>query len=87
MLKKWAHSGAQDCDSERTRYETSQDGKLGFECTQHDGCATGAEVVHCTWDGKHDWPQRGELRPGNDLIWEFFDKHRRSRYLPEGQGE
>ena len=80
VLDKWAGLGAQGCDAATTAYETSRDGALGLACVQHDNCASGAEVVHCTWDGAHDWPQAEGERVGNEVIWEFFSKHTRASY-------
>ena len=75
VMKTWAGSNAQDCNAETVPYETSQDGQLGLACVQHDNCSTGVEVVHCTWDGAHDWPQAEGQPVGNEIIWEFFSKH------------
>lgn len=85
VLSKWASRESQACDSESTSYPTSQDGTLGMACVEHDNCATGAEVVHCTWDGAHDWPQDETLKPGNEVIWEFFSKHTRAGYRASQQ--
>ena len=75
LLDKWAE--AQKCESVATPYETSQDGVGGLACIQRAGCATGAEIVHCAWDGAHDWPRIDDQAFGNQVIWEFFSKHRR----------
>ena len=82
VISKWAGPGSQECDPATTVYETSQDGALGLACIQHDNCSTGAEVVHCTWDGAHDWPQAEGQQAGNELIWEFFSKHSRAKFRP-----
>jgi polyhydroxybutyrate depolymerase len=79
LLARWAAPDSQDCAAENVLYETSQDGVLGMSCVQRANCASGAEVVHCTWDGAHDWPQDETVRPGNEVIWEFFAKHARRR--------
>jgi polyhydroxybutyrate depolymerase len=79
VLGKWAEASSQDCDAATTPYPTSGDGILGLACIQHDNCASGAEVVHCTWDGAHDWPQSKTSDVGNEVMWEFFEKHSRSR--------
>ncbi len=86
VLSRWAE--AQGCDAETTAYPTSRDGVRGLACIQHDGCASGAEVVHCTWDGAHEWPaivseggaESDSSDPdfGNQVIWEFFARHTRS---------
>ena len=86
VVAKWASSASQACDAETTPYETSRDGELGLACIQHDNCGSGAEVVHCTWDGAHDWPQAEDLPVGNDIIWEFFSKHSRSN-RPDSESE
>jgi polyhydroxybutyrate depolymerase len=80
VMAKWAGAGAQGCEPATTVYETSQDGALELACIQHDNCSTGAEVVHCTWDGAHDWPQAEGHQVGNEVIWEFFSKHSRASY-------
>ena len=79
-MAKWAAPGSQDCDAATTAYETSRDGALALACIQHDGCSSGAEVVHCTWNGAHDWPQAEDDQFGNDIIWEFLSKHSRADY-------
>ena len=85
VIGRWADPGSQACDPATTTYETSQDGALGLACIQHDNCSTGAEVVHCTWDGAHDWPQAEGQQAGNELIWEFFSKHTRAKYRAAGE--
>jgi poly(3-hydroxybutyrate) depolymerase len=82
-MSKWAD--AQDCEGTVTPYPTSQDGVLGIACVQHANCGSGAEVVHCTWDGAHDWPQADEARPGNEIIWDFFEKHSRGGAVAGGE--
>ena len=77
VMKKWA--GAQQCEADTSAYETSRDGALGLACIEHANCANGVEVVHCAWDGPHEWPQAEGLPVGNDIIWEFFSKHSRSQ--------
>lgn len=60
-------------------YPTASDDTRGWECTQHVGCATGAEVVTCEWDGGHIWPTAGTH--GNfplAEIWTFLSAHRRA---------
>ncbi len=79
VLGKWAE--AQECDPATTAYPTSRDGTLDLACIQHDHCATGAEVVHCVWDGAHEWPEAEDLAFGNQIIWDFFSKHPRASLL------
>lgn len=86
VLKKWAAPASQGCASESTAYKTMADGQLGLSCVQQDKCSTQAEVVHCTWDGEHEWPQSETLDTGNEIIWEFFSKHSRSNYDAENPG-
>jgi polyhydroxybutyrate depolymerase len=80
VIEKWAGPGSQRCDAVPSDYPTSRDGVLGLACIQHDNCATGAEVVHCTWDGAHDWPQADNQPVGNEIIWAFFSRHTRESY-------
>jgi polyhydroxybutyrate depolymerase len=87
VLSKWAGPESQGCEAITTGYETSRDGVLGLACIQHDSCATGAEVVHCTWDGAHDWPQAEGQPLGNEIIWEFFTRHTRAQYRSLHEGE
>jgi beta-galactosidase len=75
VMAAWAES--QQCSAESSPYPTSRDGVQGFRCIQHAGCASGAEVVDCAWDGGHDWPRAGEDQLGVDVIWEFFVKNGR----------
>ncbi len=77
VMSRWASPEAQNCKPATTPYPTSADGLLGIDCYQHPDCATGAEVVHCDWDGEHDWPQAEGIDAGNQIIWEFFSKHSR----------
>ncbi|MCP3959923.1 MAG: hypothetical protein GY719_18925 [bacterium] len=77
VMKKWASAKSQGCDPASTPYQTSRTGAFGLACIQHDGCTTGAEVVHCAWDGAHDWPRDDADNFGNDIIWDFFSKHSR----------
>lgn len=78
VLTKWA--GAQGCEASRQLFGTRHAGRLGLECVQHDACTSGAEVVHCTWEGGHDWPQSEVDHVGNDLIWDFFSSHSRANF-------
>jgi polyhydroxybutyrate depolymerase len=83
VMSKWAGAGSQRCDREATTYPTSMDGTLELACIQRDNCSTGAEVVHCTWNGAHDWPKAGATDLGNEIIWEFFARHSRHQGAPE----
>ena len=74
VMALWASPPSQNCDGQVTPYPTIADGVRGMSCTQHDSCATGAEVVSCWWDAGHAWP--GGTTPfGNDMIWDFFLKN------------
>jgi polyhydroxybutyrate depolymerase len=77
VMRKWAGKEAQGCDPLGSPYPTSRDGTLDLTCTQRGHCSTGVEIVHCTWDGAHDWPRTGDPDLANDIIWEFFSKHAR----------
>lgn len=77
VVAKWAGPGSQRCDVEDSPYPTSRDGKQGFRCVQRAGCATGAEVVDCSWDGGHDWPREGQEEFASSVIWEFFSRNGR----------
>jgi poly(3-hydroxybutyrate) depolymerase len=77
VLDAWASSESQGCTSEDSPYPTSRDGVLDFGCIQRAGCATGAEIVDCGWDGGHDWPRKGDDQFSIDVIWEFFQKNGR----------
>jgi polyhydroxybutyrate depolymerase len=70
---------AQDCDVEDTAYPTVSDGIKHWTCTQRDNCATGAEVVSCSWRGPHWYPKMETSAYGNDAMWEFFLKNARSK--------
>ena len=71
----WA--AAQDCASDGDSvYPTASDGARDWACTEHVGCATGAEVVTCQWDGGHIWPSSSS--DGNfplEEIWTFLSAH------------
>jgi polyhydroxybutyrate depolymerase len=72
----WAQ--AQGCSEDGdTAYPTVSDGKYGWLCTQHADCRKGSEVVTCAWDGEHEWPRKEEDGFGYDVIWNFFQKHRK----------
>jgi len=84
LIRRWASAASQGCDPASTPYPTSLDGTLDLSCVQRDNCATGAEVVHCTWDGSHDWPRAGTVDLANEVIWEFFSRH--ARPAPSASG-
>jgi polyhydroxybutyrate depolymerase len=73
----WAE--AQQCSADgSTPYPTVSDGIRGWGCSQHAGCATGADVVSCVWDGTHTWgrdPFNGDFFWA--AVWEFFASHPR----------
>lgn len=75
VMRKWAAKESQGCDELSSPYPTSRDGTLDLACVQRDHCATGVEIVNCTWNGAHDWPRTGDPDLANDIIWEFFSKH------------
>jgi poly(3-hydroxybutyrate) depolymerase len=49
----------------------------GYYYTSAEDVMTGAEVVHCTWNGAHEWPGAGTVDLANDVVWEFFSRHAR----------
>jgi polyhydroxybutyrate depolymerase len=75
VMDAWASSASQGCDEIETPYPTSMDGERGLECTQRANCATGAEVVSCSWAGDHSSSSGIHVPFGNDVIWEFFSKN------------
>jgi polyhydroxybutyrate depolymerase len=77
VMAAWAGPESQRCSAADSPYPTSKDGMQGFRCVQRAGCATGAEVVDCAWDGGHDWPHKGDDQFAIDVIWEFFEKNGR----------
>lgn len=80
VMGKWSDPDSQNCGASPVRYPTSQDGVLDLQCVEYPDCATGVEVVNCTWKGGHDWPKDGDQDFGNEIIWEFFSKHSRGDY-------
>ncbi len=46
---------AQGCELEPVPKPSVSDGVRGWGCEEHPSCATGAQVVTCTWDGGHVW--------------------------------
>jgi polyhydroxybutyrate depolymerase len=71
----WASSSSQNCDANTTLYSTVADGTRNWTCVQRANCATGAEVVECSWRAGHWWPKTPQSSFGNDAIWEFLSKH------------
>jgi polyhydroxybutyrate depolymerase len=65
---------AQGCDETDTPYPTVSDGTRNWTCMQRANCATGAEVVSCSWRGPHWWPKIPQSDFGNEAIWEFLSK-------------
>ncbi len=64
---------AQGCDAAPTHYQTRADGIQSWSCTSHANCSTGAEIVSCSWAGRHIWPvskQAGNF--GLNAIWDFI---------------
>ena len=76
VMDAWGSS--QGCDAIATPYMTVSDGIRGWACTQRADCATGAEVVSCSWLSHHWWPKMEKLEWkafGNDAIWQFLSKN------------
>lgn len=74
----WAE--AQGCDVRATPYATVSDGVWGWDCTAHADCATGADVVTCSWNGTHIWgrdPWNGDFMW--EAVWAFFQDHPKVR--------
>jgi polyhydroxybutyrate depolymerase len=79
VMDAWAAPTSQGCDDIETAYPTSMDGMRGLECTQRANCATGAEVVSCSWAGDHSSASGIHVPFGNDVIWQFFSKNSKQR--------
>jgi polyhydroxybutyrate depolymerase len=62
-------AAAQGCSATTSPYPTPADGVDNLVCVQHAGCATGAEVVRCEWNGAHDYPSWGN----EGVFWPFLD--------------
>ena len=75
VMDACASVDSQGCAAVESPYPTSEDGMRQLECTQRTNCATGAEIVSCTWSGGHEWPRVGNHHFGNNIIWEFFSKN------------
>lgn len=80
VMSQWTDSDSQGCSSSPVPYATSQDGVLDLRCVEYPDCATGVEIVNCTWKGGHNWPKDGDHDFGNQIIWEFFSRHSRADY-------
>jgi polyhydroxybutyrate depolymerase len=70
-------AAAQGCSATTSPYPTPADGIDNLTCVQHAGCATGAEVVRCEWNGAHDYPSWGN----EDVFWPFLEAN--SMPVPE----
>lgn len=79
MIDAWAGAESQGCDDSETPYPTSRDGKSGLACVQRTNCATGAEVVSCSWEGDHWSATQIGVQFGTEVIWEFFSKNSKQR--------
>jgi polyhydroxybutyrate depolymerase len=79
VMDAWANTTSQGCDDIETPYLTSRDGTKQLECVQRANCATGAEVVSCSWAGDHQSSMNVNWSFGNDVIWEFFSKNSKQR--------
>jgi len=79
VMNAWAGAESQSCDDTETPYSTSGDGSREFICTQRDNCATGTEVVSCSWVGDHMSSLTISKTFGNDVVWDFFDKNSKQR--------
>ncbi len=77
VLDVWSSADSQGCDARDSPYPTSKDGVLDFECVQRANCATGAEIVDCSWTGGHDWPRKDGDAFGTGVIWDFFRRNGR----------
>ena len=64
MIDAWAGAESQGCDDSETPYPTSMDGKSGLACAQRANCATGAEVISCSWEGTLIRPRKSAARSG-----------------------
>jgi len=75
VMDAWAGAASQDCDDIETPYPTSMDGTRELACVQRANCATGADVVSCSWAGDHASSMAISFPFGNNVIWEFFDEN------------
>lgn len=81
VMDAWANAASQACSGGEKPYPTSADGIERLSCTERADCATGAEVVNCSWEVGHVWPRTEDRHFGNDIIWEFFRKNGRKDIL------
>ena len=79
VIDAWAGTASQGCDDVETPYPTSMDGTRGLGCTQRADCATGAEVVSCSWEGDHWSATQIGGQFGTEVIWDFFGKNSKQR--------
>ena len=79
VMDAWAGAESQGCDDSETPYQTSMDGTMGLACEQRANCATGAEVVSCSWEGDHHSATQIGGVFGTKVIWEFFSKNSKQR--------
>jgi polyhydroxybutyrate depolymerase len=79
MIDAWAGAESQGCDDSETPYATSQDGSSGLACVQRANCATGAEVVSCSFEGDHPSSMQIGGVFGTKVIWEFFSQNSKQR--------
>jgi polyhydroxybutyrate depolymerase len=64
-------AAAQGCSATTSAYPTPADGFDNLTCVQHANCTTGAEVVRCQWNGRHDYPSWGN----EDVFWPFMQNN------------
>jgi len=61
-----------------TTYTTQWQQKAALTCSRYGhGCTAGVDVVGCTYEGGHVWPQFAA-----DVVWGFFENHPKSLYNP-----
>ena len=75
VMDAWVSTESQGCDDTEIPYPTLGDGARQFQCIQHANCATGAEVVSCSFAGDHMSSLTIFKTFGNDVVWKFFDKN------------
>ena len=79
MIDAWASAESQGCDDSGTPYPTSRDGSMGLTCVQRANCATGTEVVFCSFEGDHPSNEQIGNQFGTKVIWEFFSQNNKQR--------
>jgi polyhydroxybutyrate depolymerase len=79
VIDAWASAASQGCDDIETPYPTSKDGTEELVCAQRANCATGAEVVSCSWAGDHRSVVGSYILFANDVVWEFLAKNTKPR--------